>query len=281
MAHSFIAYIDESGDDGLPGHFRQPGAGGGPSHWLAIGATVWRLSRDLDMVSCAKSIIEKLPDRKRHKPLHFTELDHAQRIMAVDTMVRKPFRVSSVFAYKPVIPEGIYVEKNQLYHYMTRYLIERLSWMCRDLRRFAPEGDGRVKIVFSRRGGMNYEDFRGYLRTLQGIDDPDIQIHWPVIDIDSVEAFDHSQRYGLQLADLAVGALRSAVEFDIYGNLEPRFAQMLKPHVYDRNGNYLSYGAKLVPTQDRISTHRRDDVLPANLAEWLRLFGEVRRPPGP
>jgi len=61
MAHSYIAYIDESGDDGLPGHFRQPGGNGGPSHWLAIGATVWRFSRDLDMVQCAKSIIGALP----------------------------------------------------------------------------------------------------------------------------------------------------------------------------------------------------------------------------
>jgi hypothetical protein len=31
MAHSFIAYVDESGDDGLPGHYRQAGARGGAS----------------------------------------------------------------------------------------------------------------------------------------------------------------------------------------------------------------------------------------------------------
>lgn len=273
MAHSFIAYIDESGDDGLIGRFRNPGNGGGPSHWFVIGATVWRLSRDLDMANCAKSIIHKLPSRKRSKPLHFTELDHAQRVMAISQMIDKPFRAIGVFAHKPVIPDGIYVAKNQLYHYMTRYLIERLSWLCRDLRKQVPEGDGRLKIVFSRRGGMDYPDFQQYLRRLRDANDSEIRIHWPVIDIDSVEAHDNGQRYGLQLADIAVGGLRSALEPDLYGNVEPRFAEMLKRNTYGRDGKYLSYGAKLVPAYDRIAACNREDVAAPDLSHWLRIFG--------
>lgn len=272
MAHSYVAYIDESGDDGLVGHFRQPGADGGPSHWLVIGATVWRFSRDLDMVAVARDIIQRLPERKRGKPLHFNELDHAQRTMAITQLAQHPFRVSGVFAYKPIIPSGVYVEKNQLYHYMTRYLIERISWLCRDYRKQVPEGDGRVKIVFSRRGGMNYGDFQNYLNILRNADDPEIQIHWPVIDIDGVEAVDHGQRYGLQLADLAVGGMRAALEFDPYGNLEPRFADLLKPKVYERRGNRLSYGAKTVPTCEAIAAHRQEGLMPADLTHWLRLF---------
>ena len=226
------------------------------------------------MVNCAKSIIASLPERKRHKPLHFAELDHAQRVMAINLLSARRFRVTGIFAHKPVIPKGIYVEKNQLYHYMTRYLIERLSWFCRDFRRHVPEGDGRVKIVFSRRGGMNYDDFRGYLSTLKATFDPGIQIHWPVIDIDGVEAVDHSQRFGLQLADLAVSGLRAALEPDPYGNVEPRFAEMLKDRVYARGGNCLSYGAKLVPTAEAITAYKQDGVLPADLGPWLKLFGK-------
>jgi len=187
-------------------------------------------------------------------------------------MAEQPFRVSGVFTHKPVIPDGIYVDKNQLYHYMTRYLIERLSWLCRDYRPLVPEGDGRCKIVFSRRGGMNYEDFQNYLRTLKANFDPDIRIHWPVIDIDGVEAVDHGQRYGLQLADLAVSGLRAALEFDRYGNLEPRFAEILRPLIYSRNGKCLSYGAKLVPGHEKIAEHRADGVAPADLSHWLRIF---------
>ena len=272
MSHSYIAYIDESGDDGLTGHFRQPGGQGGPSHWLVIGATVWRASRDLDMVRCAKAISYALPKAKHGKPLHFKELDHSQRKMAIAQLRRQPFRVTGVHAYKPIIPPGIYTEKNQFYHYMSRYLIERLSWFCRDFRRHVPEGDGRVKIIFSRRGGMDYDDFQSYLRLLKATHDPEISIHWPVIDIEGVEAYDHGSRFGLQLADLAVSGLRAALEPDAYGNLEPQFAEILKERVYDRAGKYLSYGAKLVPSAERIAAHRQEGVIPADLGPWIKLF---------
>ena len=56
MTYSFIAYIDEAGDDGLTGRYRVSGKGGGSSHWLIIGAPVWRLSRDLDAAQWTKAI---------------------------------------------------------------------------------------------------------------------------------------------------------------------------------------------------------------------------------
>lgn len=252
MAHSFIAYIDEAGDDGLSGKWRKPGKSGGSSHWLSIGAVVWRHSRDLDSVKWAQEISAPLPEQKRKKPLHFVEMDHPQRVMAINTLAGKPFRTLAILANKPIIPDGTYTQKNQLYHYMCRYLIERISWLCRDMRRDVPEGDGRVKIVFARRGGMSLPDFKAYLERLLAADDPEIQIHWPVIDIEGIEAHDQAARYGLQLADIAVSGLTAALEPDFYGNCECRFARKLKPHVYCRKGNFLSYGAKIVPTHDRL-----------------------------
>lgn len=250
MAHSFVAYIDEAGDDGLPGHYRQPGRQGGASHWLTIGAVVWRMSRDLDFVGHARNIIKQLPPQKQKKPLHFKELDHPQRIMAINGILDKPMRLTAVIANKPVIPEGIYVQKNQLYHYVCRYLVERISWLCRDLRKSVPEGDGRVKIIFARRGGMSYPQFQNYLHFLHNQDET--EIHWPVIDIDGVEAYDQSERYGLQLADIAVSGLNAALEPDFYGNAEDRFARSLKPMIYNRGTNYFSYGAKMFPPLEQL-----------------------------
>ena len=246
MAHSFIAYIDESGDDGLSGRFRVPGKHGGSSHWLTIGAVVWRFSRDLDATGWAREILAQMPTRQR-QVLHFKDLDHAQRIMAINGICARPMRMACVIANKPVIPEGTYGGKNQFYHHMSRFLIERISWLCRDMRPSVPEGDGRVKITFARRGGMSTDDFKNYLLRLRGADDPDIQIHWPVIDIDGIIARDQPSRYGLQLADLAVSGLTWALEPDHYGNCEPRFARALKPIVYNRNANYMSYGTKMMP----------------------------------
>ncbi|MEN2787846.1 DUF3800 domain-containing protein [Sphingomonas qilianensis] len=266
MAHSFVAYIDEAGDDGLTGKYRSAGRGGGASHWLTIGASVWRQSRDLDAVQWAKAILAQMPQQKRSKPLHFKELDHPQRVMAIDGICGKPIRCIAVIANKPIIPDGMYPAKNQLYHYMCRYLIERISWLCRDLRPTVPEGDGRVKIVFSRRRAMNYDDFQSYMQHMRDLADPEIKIHWPVIDVLGIEAFDHGARFGLQLADLAVSGLTAALEPDFYGNVEPRFARMLKPTVYNRNGNYMSYGTKLVPPLDKLQLNTQQQ-------EFTAIFG--------
>ncbi len=265
MTHTFIAYIDEAGDDGLTGRYREPGRKGGSSHWLSIGATVWRMSRDLDAVQWAKSISTQLPEQKRHKVLHFAEFDHNQRVMAINTLIGRPFRTVIVLANKPIIPDGIYTEKNQLYFYMCRYLIERISWLCRDMRPNAPEGDGRVKIVFARRGGMSYPSFQQYLSDLANNGGKEIRIHWPVIDIDGVEAYDQIERKGLQIADLVTSGINVALEPDFYGNSEPRFASLLKPHIYNRQGNFLSYGAKLVPSDGRLGDTR-------HVPEFVKIF---------
>lgn len=267
MAHSYIAYIDESGDEGLNGNFREPGIAGGASHWLTLGATVWRLSRDLDAVQWAKGIIAKLPAQRANKPLHFMDLNHAQKLMAVQSLSGKPFRSIAVIANKTVIPPDTYKERNQLYQYLCRYLIERISWLCRDMRPQVPEGDGRVKIVFSRKRTMNYTDFQAYLTLLRNMDDPSIKIHWPVIDIDGIEAHDHGARFGLQIADVVTSGLTAALEPDFYGNVEPRYARLLKQQVYCRNKNYMSYGTKMFPPADQLQ-------LSDQQREFVTIFGD-------
>ena len=188
---------------------------------------------------------------KTPQPLHFKNLKHNQRIVAASVLSKKFIRATSILAYKPIIPAGIYNTKNQLYFYLTRYLIERVSWLCRDLRRMVTEGDGRVKIVFSRRGGMSYPDFQAYLGRLQT--DQTVRIHWPVIDIVGVEALDHPRRAGLQLADIIASSFGAAVEPNLFGNCEWRYAETLKPVIYHRKHNYFSYGVKAFPKFDDVA----------------------------
>ena len=246
MAHTFLAYIDESGDDGLGGNFRQVGGHGGSSKWLVISACLFRRTHSLDAVLWRDKILAKMPERKG-RDLHFANLNHGQKLAAVQTISQKPLRAISVLAAKQPIPDGVYTGKNQLYFYLTRYLLERVSWLCRDLRPRAPEGDGSVKITFSRRGGMQYDQFRAYLERLKATPDADVRIHWPVIDIPSIAAADHKSSASLQIADAIASSFSAGVEPDRYGNCEPRYAETLKPIVYHRKANYLSYGVKVVP----------------------------------
>lgn len=266
MAHSFIAYVDECGDDGLNKRFRTAGRQGGSSNWLTISASIWRQSRDLEAVEWRNEIRNQLPVQVRKKPLHCLDLNHAQRVMACQVLAQKPVRSICIMANKLVIPKDTYTRRNQLYFYMSRYLIERISWFCRDMRRHVPEGDGLVKIIFSRRGGLSYDDFRNYLRRLKAKTEDDVRVHWSVIDIDGVQALDHSSRAGLQIADLIAYCITVGVEPDAHGNNELRYAKILKPLIYHRNGKYLSYGAKLVPRCDQMS-------LTAQQIEFIELFG--------
>jgi len=64
---------------------------------------------------------------RQERVLHFTNLNHSQRLSATRILGEKPVRIVSVLNYKPTIPDGVYDRKNQLYFYITRYLIERIS----------------------------------------------------------------------------------------------------------------------------------------------------------
>lgn len=274
MAHSFVAYIDESGDDGLQ-NFREIGRQGGASNWLIISACVFRQTHTLDAVSWRDEISSAIPD-KRSRTLHFAKLNHNQRVVAAQIIANKPLRAMNVLAAKRPIQKGIYTDKNQLYFYMTRYLIERLSWFCRDLRPQVAEGDGRVAITFSRRGEMSsYQKFRDYLRLLKITQDQDVNIHWPVIDIDAVDAQDHSTSASLQLVDSIASSFGSAIDPNLYGNCELRYAETLKPIIYHRKGNYLSYGVKFVPKCEDCNL----DLQQRCLVELFRK--KKRQPPGP
>ncbi|MCY1126908.1 DUF3800 domain-containing protein [Frigidibacter sp. RF13] len=248
MSHSYIVYIDESGDDGLA-KFRNPGASGGASHWLVIGACIVRASRDLELVTLRDSIKSECAPQKQGRSIHFKDFNHNQKRRAAQIISGKPVRFAVVAGLKTAPEASVFAAKNQLYFYLTRYLIERVSWLCRDLRPLVREGDGRAKIIFSRRGGLSYDGFKEYLRRLR--DSPETSVHWPTIDIEAVEAQDHSRKAGLQIADCGVSAVAAALEKDVYGNVEGTYIRELAGNIYNRNGNYLSYGLKLLPNIEK------------------------------
>ncbi len=248
--HSFIAYIDESGDDGF-GNYRIPNQNGGASNFLVLTACVIRHSRRLDAVAWRDEIKSSTKKQNPGRSIHFAELNHGQKRAACGVIQDKPLRFASVIGHKPSLDETNFAEKNQLYFYLSRFLIERVSWLCRDLRRHVPEGDGRVKIVFSRRGGMSYPDFQTYMTLLRDGGEGN-SVHWPIIDIPAIDAKDHSTDAGLQLADCGASATASAFEHDKYGNVESQYLHLIRNNIYARSNNFLSYGLKFHPAHEEI-----------------------------
>lgn len=238
--HEFVAYIDESGDDGLK-KFREPGGGGGSSHWLVLGCCMVRAKNDASLIKLRDEANASI-GRTIKRDIHFHELQHAQKAVVIDHVRKMPIRLTSVLSCKKHIPDGIYNRKGQLYWYLCRYLIERISWCCA---LHSETCRPLVRLVFSNRGGLRYQEFRDYVGRLK---ETETRINWNVISSDEqfIRTETHERFAGLQIADITARSFAEAVEPNIYGYYEQSYANGLKPVVYEQGNNYKSYGVKPV-----------------------------------
>jgi hypothetical protein len=241
MACSFVAYIDESGDEGFM--FREDGSGS--SRWFVISALVVRKTNDLQLVDAAKRARELLRFAPK-KPIHFCKLRHEQRTPVARIVGELPVRTVSVLIHKPSIqePENFQQQAYSLYRYASRLLLERVSWLCRDAH-VAGQGNGKVDLIYSNRSAMSYDDLRGYLTQLH--DQPggqEVRIDWNVVDESMVRAVNHDQLAGLQLADVVASSVYQAVNPNLYGEVEERYLELLRRTVYKHKGTHEGYGLK-------------------------------------
>jgi len=243
---SFVAYVDESGDEGFV--FNPDGSGS--SRWFVLSAAVIRQTNDLQMVSCLKevrSVLGKAPKT----PLHFVDLKHEQRVPYIRRVGALPIRTVSVMVCKPLIrePEKFQNTKYLLYRYATRLLLERVSWLCRDHRKVGA-GDGFAEVIFSNRSNMSYEDICDYLRLLrkQAEANPlQVQVDPTVIDPARIRAVEHSKLAGLQVADAVASGIHFAIRVNRYGETETGYLPHLKNTFYRHKNEVMGYGLKFWP----------------------------------
>jgi len=241
MNPTFVVYIDESGDEGFA-------FGGGSSEWFVLSGVVTRKSKDLPTVKLVDDVRSQL-GKPPKVPLHFRDLKHEQRLPYVDKISRAELRTVSVLVHKRSLKEPEkFQEGYRLYFYAARYLFERVSWYCRDHTTLHDTGDGSAEVVFSNRSGMSYDEMKEYLDRLKARTEPtDVRIEWNVINRDQITAYRAGSRMGLQIADAVAGSFFYAVEPSRHGFTEDRYARMLKPVVYHREGRCLGYGLKFWP----------------------------------
>lgn len=241
MTHSFVAYIDESGDEGFT--FREDGSGS--SRWLVLSALVMRKENDRLVVDTAKQARELLRKPPKH-PLHFRNLKHEQRVVLARLIGKMPSRTVSVLVHKPSIeaPELFQQEAYSLYRYASRLLLERVSWLCRDHHKKGL-GDGKVELIYSNRSAMSYDDLRTYLQQLKASSEQkDIRIDWEVVDPTLVKAVNHDQLAGLQLADAVATSIYYAIASNLYGDTESRYLSLIAPTIYRHEHRIDGYGMK-------------------------------------
>ena len=257
MPATFVAYIDESGDEGFA-------FGEGSSEWFILSAAMTRRASDLETVRLVDTVRDRL-GRPPRKPLHFRDLRHEHRLVLVDEIARGNLRTVSILIHKPSLWEAeMFAKRYRLYFYAVRYLLERVSWYCRDHRTSSDEGDGTIDLVFSNRSGMSYQELREYLDRLREQSRlGDVSVDWNVIRAGQVMALTSGRRMGLQIADAVAGSFFYAVERTQYGFTEDRYARIVKPVVYRYKGKSEGYGLKIWPREAY-------DVLEEEQLDWLR-----------
>jgi len=258
MNPTFVVYVDESGDEGFS-------FGRGSSDWFVLSAVITREAKDLQVVKLVDKVRTQLgkPDKM---PLHFRDLKHEQRLPFMAEIASADLRTASVLVHKPSLKEPEkFQERYRLYFYAVRYLFERVSWYCRDHKTPRDRGDGSAGMIFSNRSGMSYDEMKDYLGYLEENTGPfDVRIEWSVVKPSQIVAFSPGKRMGLQIADAVASSFFYAVQPTQHGFTEDRYARMLKPVVYHREGRYLGYGLKFWPREV-------DELLRAEeQVEWVR-----------
>ncbi len=244
---SFVAYIDESGDEGFV--FKPDGSGS--SRWFVLSAVVTRRFNDLQMVECLRET-RRVLGKALKSPLHFSELKHEQRVPYIRRVGNLDVRTVNIAVYKPSIREVSKFQgtKHLLYRYTTRFLVERLSWMLSRAGQGRGDQNRSAEIIFSDRANMSYEEIRSYLgrliRRSKSISSG-VQIDGSVIDPTQVRSVQHSQLAGLQVADAVATSTHFALRPNRYGEAEPAYFRHLAKTLYRHDGKILSYGMKFWP----------------------------------
>jgi hypothetical protein len=251
MSFTHIAYVDEAGDEGL-GKLKadQPG---GQSRWLLLGAAIMRGADDAGLPKSRDKILARFPKMQR-RDLHFRDLKHEQKVVVSQEIAKLPIKACVTLSHKITLLgsrwEAKFKEQGHYYNFMTRWLLERVTAHCAvEARR---EGiQGRLKVVFSRRRGTDYESMAEYMRFMRDGKEkitPVRSIDWSVFDPADIAVENHSVRAGLQIADAVTSAFFQAVEPNVYGNYEPRYADALRDIVIRKRSSALNSGVTPVPS---------------------------------
>ncbi len=264
MPVTFVAYIDESGDTGLE-QVKKPDDPKGATEWLVLAALVVKIEDDPKMVAWVNDVQADFTSKRTN--LHFNKLLDFKKSLVCSALAKKPCKCFVVMSNKKNI-EGYRNarldagNKSWIYWFLSRLLLERVTEYCESETPFLQKGKNKVRIIFSRRGGLTYEDFSDYLWKLYWQTGTKTlvlnykMIRWSVIDHDEIFVFDHAQRGGLQLADVVAGAFYQGVELNRGGgqiDCDPSYAESLKPVIAFKKTFawqkpwYLGVGLKPMP----------------------------------
>lgn len=226
-------YIDESGDLGY-----QRG-----SNWFCITAVIVEESDEKNLRSTIKKIKEKL----NISYIHFVKIKgFGRRSFIVNKLNDESFTIISVVSDTRKL--DIAKKSTTLaYNYLSRLLIERVSWYLRD-------NDMIGNVLFSSRNSKKDEELVGYVaKMVKNSNNTIASNHIGTVSYKKASEWDM-----LQLADVCASSIYQAHQPDDYGFRYPCFINKMINHLYTYDRKVLNYGMKYFP--DDSNTNELKDI---------------------
>lgn len=256
-SYDYVLFIDEAGDDGLKRV--KPIDENGASEWLVISGVLVRAE---DESSCREWLQEiRLRIAATQSPtLHFRKLSPSKQAAASELLAKLPIRVFTVCSNKRNMRgyNNARAEtaggKQWFYNWVVRILMERATVFCakNSTKKFGRPG--KVKVIFSARGGHSYGQTKAYWELLRAQNYVGrtylkrYEMDFRTLSFSLVEYVPHYMNAGLQLADIAASAFYQSVEVGSK-RWSTVCAEMLSRIMAKEDGTVCNTGLVLQPHQ--------------------------------
>jgi len=251
---AITVFIDEGGDPGVKDGLRFADS---RYEWFTLGAYVIRSENDAKAVDTVGHILDLLKGGQR-PALHYAQLPAGIRKPACEYLASVPARAFCVLSHKTNLREYTnpilgQLKAGEYYNWCTRLLLERIMYWYAGQIRAGAVRKAPFRIVFSEKGGHDYDHMFSYLERL--IDQARTKGHKLRAKHFDAEMLDRALWHiepddklaGLQLADVVASAFYQAANRKSPNwNVEPALA--LSPIVgSDSRGSARDVGVTVWP----------------------------------
>jgi len=230
----YHCYIDESGCDGFK--FDK-----GSDQWFVLAGFI---SKEKD-VPKTKYIIDKTKAhfwRRRNwippETIHWHKLKEIEKQFIINCLFEKDFTLVIVTFWKSKLTkDNMLHDRNYLYRYMCKYLLERVTSYVNDR-------NGFLKLIFSNRKKFQKKELIDYLSKELSENSFMKNVFSPR----KIIVKESWQLKMLQIADCCVSAFGDSFNPRHKNSLDPRFAHKLIVKLYKKSTKEIyGYGLKLFP----------------------------------
>lgn len=254
--HGYYAFIDETGSEGDPTN------SSGCEH-LAVAAVVVRYNnlQAVTEIWDRANRLAKKDSRWRWPSFKKLNSDHDKFLIA-RTIATLPIRFAVVIGHKPMLDNLDHnAEHGSLYFLLSQLLAERISWIIRDAEAVTPSLSPQVKMIFSDRSSLKYDEFRNYVAAVKsGNSKYRSNAEWQHIDIDAICSRKHDSSEALRVADFVASSFGRAIEYKRYDLFDDRLVRIFSKLCYAPTGRKAwRNGLKIFPPEAEASLPSDDE----------------------